>query len=281
MKYAEYREARRHGSENFPIQYYHVDRTHPHYVMQLHWHAEFEIIHVLRGRLMLYLNNESYVGEPGAVFFVAPGTLHRADPFDCVYECAVFDLTLISPHGSSRISEYIRPIMSNEVTVEAICNSAEGAACELFSSIAVISDYYELWALSALDRVFFELYSSGAVKENGKKGRANANRRSQMILLLEKIGKEYTSRISLSELADFSGINEKYLFRVFKEFTGQTPTEYINSLRIDRACYEMRVNSLTVTEAAYESGFNELSYFSRIFKKHKGITPGEYKKNYL
>ncbi len=279
MKYDEYKETGKRGTDAFPLQYYYVDREHPHYVMQLHWHAEFEIIRVIKGRLVLFLNNESYIGEPGAVFFVPPRTLHRADPLDCVYECAVFELKLISPHGSQIISEYIRPIMSGEVSVDAICNSAESAVGELFSSISVEREYYELSALSALDRIFFELYSSNSVKAAGKQGRAYANRRSQMILLLEKIGKEYTGRISLSDLADFSGINEKYLFRVFKEFTGQTPTEYINSLRIERACYEMTVNSMSVTEAAYESGFNELSYFSRIFKKYKGVTPGEYKRS--
>ncbi len=279
MKFAEYKETMKRGSRSFPIQYYHVDKGHPNYVMPLHWQSEFEIIHVKRGRLQLFLNNELYVGEPGAVFFISPGILHRAEPLDCVYECAVFDLKLLSGYGESKMSEFIRPLISSEMEADVICGSASEAVYELFSVISVESEFYEFSVISALNRIFFYLYSSGAVKGSQKKNKAFNHKRSQMILLLDRIDEEYTHKISLSELAEESGLNEKYLFRIFKEFTGQTPTEYINSMRIDRACYEMKVVGLSVTDAAYESGFNELSYFSRVFKKYKGITPGEYKKS--
>ena len=75
-------------------------------------------------------------------------------------------------------------------------------------------------------------------------------------------------------------MNEKYLCRFFKSYTGQTPIEYINRLRIDRACFEMTVNRMNVTDAAYECGFNELSYFSKMFKRYKGVTPGQYKQRF-
>ena len=88
------------------------------------------------------------------------------------------------------------------------------------------------------------------------------------------------TRLTLSDLAELAQVNEKYLCRFFKEYTGQTPIDYINRLRVDRACYEMSVTGMNVTEAAFECGFNELSYFSKMFKKYKGIAPGEYRKRY-
>ena len=45
MKYTEYREAKKHGRDGFPLQYYYIDKKHPQYVMPLHWHREIEIIH--------------------------------------------------------------------------------------------------------------------------------------------------------------------------------------------------------------------------------------------
>ncbi len=281
MKFSQYREVKQHGSPSFPVQYYYIDSKHPHYVMPLHWHGEFEIIYVKKGSLRLYLNEELHIGSEGTVFFVASGTLHRAEPNDCIYECIVFNTKLISGHDISKISEYILPITSNDVEVDANCPVAEKSAIELFSIISEADKYFELYVISLLHKIFYELYSSGAIKEIKKKSRPYTHRRSQMILLLEKIGREYTGKISFSELADFCGIDEKYLFRVFKEFTGCTPTEYINKLRIDRACYLMTVKKLSVTDASFESGFNELAYFSRVFKKYKGITPGSYKKMYL
>ncbi len=280
MKFSQYREVKQHGSHSFPVQYYYVDKTHPHYIMPLHWHTAFEIIRVKKGCLRLFLNNELYVGEPGAVFFISPSSLHRAEPIDCVYECAVFDVKLISSYETSRIAEYISPIASSEVEVNAVCDSAGDTVNELFASLSVEREYYEMYATSLLCKIFYELYCADCVHSYKKKSKVYMHRRTQMILLLEKIGKEFTGRISLSELADFCDIDEKYLFRIFKEFTGQTPTDYINRMRIDHACYLMTVKSYTVTEASFESGFNELSYFSRVFKKYKGISPGEYRRRF-
>ncbi len=281
MKFSQYREVKQHGSPYFPVQYYYVDKTHPHYFMPLHWHDAFEILRVKRGRLQLFLNNEIYIGEPGAVFFISPGTLHRAEPIDCIYECAVFDIGLLAGSRSiSKISEYLDPISSYDVEVDAICGSVSDTVSELFSALSVEREFFELYVTSLLHKIFYELYSSDCIKKTVKKSKTYTHRRSQMILLLEKIGKEYTSKISFSELADFCGLDEKYLFRVFKDFTGCTPTDYINRMRIDHACYLMTVKSMSATEASLESGFNELSYFSKIFKKYKGMSPREYLRIY-
>ena len=59
-----------------------------------------------------------------------------------------------------------------------------------------------------------------------------------------------------------------------------TPIEYINNLRIENACHLMIHSNLSVTESALESGFNDLSYFTRLFKRYKGVTPSVYKKSH-
>ena len=79
-------------------------------------------------------------------------------------------------------------------------------------------------------------------------------------------------------MARVGNLNEKYLCRLFKNYTSMTPIEYINSLRIENACHLMIHSNFSVTDAALESGFNDSSYFTKLFKRHKGITPSEYKK---
>ncbi|MBQ8409660.1 MAG: AraC family transcriptional regulator [Clostridia bacterium] len=280
MKYAEYKEQKKHGSESFPIQYYFVDENHPQYVMPLHWHREFEVIRVKQGTLTLYLNNIECRMGAGEVRFVAPGTLHRGEPSDCVYECAVFDMRMISGYNSVAVSELLRPIESGDMEVDVSCPAAEGAACALLDAVRAEESYFELKVLALIAEIFYSMYDCGAVRPLHSEGRRFAHRRAVMTLLIDKIEKEYTKRITLSDLAEMTQINEKYLCRFFKEFTGQTPIDYINRLRIDRACYEMTVNKMNVTEAAYECGFNELSYFSKTFKKYKGMSPGQYKQRF-
>lgn len=74
------------------------------------------------------------------------------------------------------------------------------------------------------------------------------------------------------ELLVYSLLCRKYLCRIFKEYTGKTVVDYINELRIDNACHEMTVKGMSVTRAAYDSGFNNLSYFCKVFKHYKGVT---------
>lgn len=280
MKFSEYREQKTHGTPHFPLEYYYVDEKHPQYVMPLHWHSEFEVLRVKRGRLAIYLNNEVYDLREGDVIFIPSGTLHRGEPRDCAYDCAVFDLRIASGYSSSRVSELIQPLISSDAEVDHICHGAEGCAVELLETVEKTEPLYELKASSLVSELIYLLYSSGAVNKSQTEDKRITHRRALMTLLIDKIEREYTGRITLADLAEIVGMNEKYLCRFFKSFTGQTPIDYINRLRVDRACFDMTVNKMNVTEAAYESGFNELSYFSKIFKKYKGMTPGQYKQRY-
>ena len=68
------------------------------------------------------------------------------------------------------------------------------------------------------------------------------------------------------------------LSRKFKKETGQTLTDYINTLRIKEALYIMENRNLSITDIAYMTGFNDVNYFTKVFKKLKGITPSTYRK---
>ena len=281
MKYREYREIKLHGSSEFPFEHYLVDENHPHYVMPLHWHTNFEVIHVISGKLMLFLDNVEYKLGSGDVAFVGCGAMHRAEPENCVYECAVFDLSIISGYNATRIFEYIGPIISQNVETDAICASANKHVMRLFEVATREDEFYELEIASVISGIFCELYRAGAVRNVTSGSKKISHRRDVMAQLIDEIEKNYAQRITLAELASHAQINEKYLCRFFKEFTGFTPIDYINRLRVDKACYQLAVNKMNVTEAAYECGFNELSYFSKCFRKYMGMSPGAYRTKYL
>jgi AraC-like DNA-binding protein len=67
-----------------------------------------------------------------------------------------------------------------------------------------------------------------------------------------------------------------YLCKIFKAYTGKTPSQYINSVRIENACTEMKQTDKSITQIALENGFNDISYFCKVFKKHKGISAKKY-----
>lgn len=279
MNIIDYEETKQQGSPDFPIEYYFLDHRHIRYVMQLHWHREFELIRVLAGKLRVFLNNKEYLAQTGDIIFVSGHTLTRAEPEDCVYECIVFDLNMIRGFHQGKAAGYLVPLLAGDSELVPELHPENTplykTTVELFETMCAADKYYELAVCGILNKLFFHLLSDGRIRKSEKNLRGH--KKKIVASLISWIEKNYTEKITLADLAAQSGFNEKYLCRVFREFTGQPPTEYINRLRVERAAFEMSTNRKSVTDAAYESGFNELSHFSRTFKKYKGFSPREFK----
>jgi two-component system, response regulator YesN len=96
---------------------------------------------------------------------------------------------------------------------------------------------------------------------------------------IEFIRKNFDGNLSLEGISKEIDVNLYELSRQFKKETGQNITEYINIQRVNEAIYIMKNPSISITDAAYMVGFNDLAYFTKVFKKLKGITPSEYRKN--
>ena len=84
--------------------------------------------------------------------------------------------------------------------------------------------------------------------------------------------------LSLSAVARFYFYNEVYLGRLFKETVGLSFKEFVNRERIKRAG-ELLSSDLPITEVAERVGYNNITYFNRVFKLYTGMTPGEYRRN--
>ena len=79
--------------------------------------------------------------------------------------------------------------------------------------------------------------------------------------------------ISTSDLAEMCDMSESQLRRLFKEYSGSSPVEYRNRLRVEKAYQLLKNNFCNVTEAAESVGFNNIYYFSRLFKSVIGESP--------
>jgi len=94
---------------------------------------------------------------------------------------------------------------------------------------------------------------------------------------LEYIWKNYTNDVSLNQTAEYIGVNSSYLSRVFKEDYGMGFAEYLNSIRVKQAKYLIERTDIKLKEVVRQVGFNNYTYFFKVFKMVAGITPIEYK----
>jgi len=84
--------------------------------------------------------------------------------------------------------------------------------------------------------------------------------------------------ISLKEVAETANMSKEAFCRFFKERTGKTYTEFLNELRIHKSCHLLQETDLSISQIAYQTGFQNLSYFNRAFKKYILTTPKSFRK---
>ena len=88
----------------------------------------------------------------------------------------------------------------------------------------------------------------------------------------------YMDVISVSSLAQQNGVNENRLFYVFQKFAGMGPGDYLRTYRLNRARDLLVTSSTPIGEIAAQVGYPDALYFSRIFKKHFGVSPSRFRK---
>ena len=107
---------------------------------------------------------------------------------------------------------------------------------------------------------------------------AGGDRKDEYVRLsVEFIGNNYTSDISLMDAACELGITQGYLSRLFKERTDFTFLEYLTCYRLRKALKLLKIRSLRINEVASQTGFQDHGYFTQLFRRYMGITPGQFR----
>ena len=88
---------------------------------------------------------------------------------------------------------------------------------------------------------------------------------------------DYKLDLSVSDIAALCMVSENYFRRLFKEYSGISPKEYILNAKIDKAKLRLREGNIPISEIAETCGFPDAAYFCRIFKKRTGLSPLAYR----
>ncbi|HHW48093.1 MAG TPA: AraC family transcriptional regulator [Clostridiaceae bacterium] len=95
---------------------------------------------------------------------------------------------------------------------------------------------------------------------------------------LEFIAMNYSRKITITEIANYVGLDRSYLYSIFKELLNVSPQEFLVSYRIDMACQLMRNINLSIGDIARSVGYDDQLQFSKVFKKVKGTPPRQFRK---
>ncbi len=101
----------------------------------------------------------------------------------------------------------------------------------------------------------------------------------QVLAAQQWLESNFSSDFLMEELADKVGLGLRSFTRRFKQATGDTPLNYLQRVRIETAKELLRNSSLSIEQIGYRVGYEDASYFSRLFKREVGTTPGDFKKS--
>lgn len=146
---------------------------------------------------------------------------------------------------------------NNSTLLENIRKNKEGEFCGKVESRGIV---YQL--------------VSRFLKEAGPKEEVGDDRVQKALSYIRKnIGK----KMDLGELAEMLCMSKDHFIRIFKKETGESPINYITSRKLERAMLLLATEDTPVKAIAFSLGFDDHSYFNRVFKAHIGMTPQQYR----
>lgn len=282
MKYFDYKENKQHGTFDFPIEFYHVTPNHSRYNMPYHWHTECEIIRILEGEFILFIDEDKIVARKNDLLFIHGGIFHGGLPKNCIYECIVFDMKLLLKDNHACTKQIYDIINHNKVIAPKLPSNIKdlNTCCtSLFESMRLKNIGYEFITQGSLYYLIGAILENKLYMKNDNHTKKTKERFLQFKNVITLIENEYQNPLTLEDLSRASGMSPKYFCRFFHEMSHKTPIEYLNYYRIEIACEQLLATELSITEIALNCGFNDVSYFIKTFKKYKGLTPKKYLKS--
>ncbi|MBH5319084.1 helix-turn-helix transcriptional regulator [Paenibacillus sp. GSMTC-2017] len=247
-----------------------------------HWHEHLEFIYIETGEAVIECGSTPIMAKPGDLIVINSNELHYGVSLssDLRYHVLIAHISLLhSQFVDAAETKFIAPITQNRLLLHNHIRGDKATTACMLSLIHELGNRefgYELAIKSELYRLLTLLlrgYVATVLSKDQYAERMKNVERFEPVF--RHIDEHCTNELSVEQLSSIAGLSRFHFSRLFKELTGRTVTEYITAARLDKADYLLRNTPLTVSEVATASGFNDIYYFSRTFKKHKKIPPSK------
>lgn len=285
----ELKEKKAHGTPAFPITAYEpwLGRINKHYAkVRCHWHDEWEICFIEEGNVLCGLNEETHIVSEGAIIFIPGGHLHFFEPIEnnhWLFKSVVFSPNLLHL-SSDELSEskYIRPFLKSQHRLPIILHSK--AVFEIFDKAYKLltekPPFHELYIKACLFEILALWMEQSSIDGILEETKIQEENKTAVKYVLEHIHTNYDKLLSLSQLSVMVNMSKGHFIKVFRCFTGKTPIDYILKFRLSKAALLLRETDEKLIRIALDTGFNNISYFVRMFQKHFKCSPTDYRKKF-
>ena len=252
------------------------------------WHEEIEVIIVLDGSCDYRINLDLFVINKGDILIIDSQSLHSLTYIpskNMTWASFVFNINMLkSSNTDGALLKYIAPLLNHEHQLPIILKDNIDCYSKIFDVIEdIIYCYYEkdiayeLELKSLLFKFFSLLYKNDLIKKHQSKNNLTINTTDKIKLVLNYINDHYSEDISINTLAELCEYSEYLFMRFFKKHIGLTCVQYINNLRLEKSSILLTSTNNAIMDVSLEVGFDNLSYFNKLFKRKYNLTPKEFR----
>lgn len=235
-----------------------------------HLHEHIEIVLTTSGTTIANADDILETVESGDLFIAFPNQVHYYLDQEPVVNISI---VIASPDITPEFNRIFKTMVpKSPVLRNAIGNPRIVAAVEsLVQCSKERGEYSETEARGCMLILLSELFKNMELIEKGNYDHDLAKD------IISYCYENYTADISLQSIADALHISRCYISRIFSKRLHISFNDYINSLRIRKACEILKAGDMSVTEIAYVVGYNSVRTFDRCFMTVRGMTPKEYR----
>lgn len=253
-----------------------------------HWHPQFEIDVVTKGEEIIMADGRSFRLKAGQGICINCGVLHASDTAPgCAcseHDSILFDASFIGgASGSVFWQKYLGPLVG---APECRCVPLLGEQEWERQAVAQAEKAVELWGTkqpgyefgvrAALSQVMF-LLKENCVHHAPAPSERELRDAERIKTMVDFVRNHMEEAITTREIADSAAISVSECLRCFRRMMDLTPQEYLKQHRMRHAATLLEHTDLPIAQIGTECGFEDMSYFARVFRAQHGCTPSEYR----
>ncbi len=276
------------GSLEFPLEVFFDDLCkYDIGFIRWHWHKEVQFAIVKKGTVEFFFLDKSLKLSEGDGIFINSNSLHQIKPVipGSIVINIAFNYTLIGGHNLSIIDrKYISPIVnSNSLDFLLLDNNVKWNK-DIIMKLFEICDLYEKgnfgYELSIKNLLcsLWLILACSLIPNLNLASKFNRYEEEKIKVMLEYIHNNFSRAIRLEDISDSVHISKSECCRCFKKYLKMSPFEYLMQYRIIEASSLLQNTTKPITEIMSLVGFNDASYFTKIFKRFTNYTPTQYRK---
>lgn len=279
------RELMTHGSIAFPIACYHDDLS----VQKCswHWHDELELFLVSKGSAVVSAAAHKYHLQAGEGMFINSAILHEVSKGtspSCRLHSMTFHPRLVGGSFDSIYwQEYLQPLMSDTTFSTHLLQPQVFWQKKLLDILEGVwhackeeTPGYEFFVREQLSKAIYLLCTNHPISAHtpNEKSVRDGNRMKQM---LDHIHSHYQETLTLTQIAASASISESEALRCFHSMINATPIQYVKQYRLECARRLLASTDEKIILISEKCGFQDMSYFSRLFREMYRCTPSKYR----